>query len=55
MLANASASQPSEQDRRSYFRVNVILPVSIQAETDTTEGEVIENSSTLVVGALALP
>jgi c-di-GMP-binding flagellar brake protein YcgR len=54
MPSDAPTSQPSAKDRRAYFRVNVVLPVSIQAETDTTEGEFIEKSVNISGGGIGL-
>lgn len=54
MPPDAPTSQPSAEDRRAYFRVNVALPISIQAETDTTEGELIEKSVNISGGGIGL-
>ena len=54
MTPDAPTSQPSAEDRRAYFRVNVVLPISIQAETDTTEGELIEKSVNISGGGIGL-
>jgi len=55
MPSDASTSQPSAKDRRAYFRVNVILPISIQTETDTTEREFIEKSVNISGGGIGVP
>ena len=47
-------SKPSPRDRRTYFRVNTVLPISIQAETDTTEGEFIERSVNISGGGIGV-
>lgn len=54
MPSDAPNSQPSAKDRRAYFRVNVVLPISIQAETDTTEGELIERSVNISGGGISV-
>ena len=54
MPTDAPTSQPSAQDRRAYFRVNVVLPISIQAETDTTEGELIEKTVNISGGGIGM-
>lgn len=54
MPADASDPQQSAKDRRAYFRINVALPVSIQLETDTTEGEFIEKSVNLSGGGIGV-
>ena len=54
MAPDTPTSQPSARDRRAYFRVNTILPISIQAETDTTEGELIEKSVNISGGGIGV-
>lgn len=54
MPSDAPTSQPSAKDRRAYFRVNAVLPISIQAETDTTEGEFIEKSVNISGGGIGV-
>ncbi len=54
MSPDAPTSQPSAEDRRAYFRVNVVLPISIQAETDTTEGDLIEKSVNISGGGIGV-
>lgn len=54
MPSDAPTSQPSAKDRRAYFRINVVLPISIQAETDTTEGELIERSVNISGGGIGV-
>ena len=46
--------KPSPRDRRTYFRVNTVLPISIQTETDTTEGEFIERSVNISGGGIGV-
>ncbi|MEO8341431.1 MAG: PilZ domain-containing protein [Nitrospirota bacterium] len=54
MAPDTPASQLSARDRRVYFRVNTILPISIQAETDTAEGEFIEKSVNISGGGIGM-
>ena len=54
MPSDAPSSQPSAENRRVYFRVNTILPISIQAETDTAEGEFIEKSVNISGGGIGM-
>ena len=54
MPSDAPTSQPSAKDRRAYFRVNAVLPISIQHETDTTEGELIEKSVNISGGGIGV-
>jgi c-di-GMP-binding flagellar brake protein YcgR len=54
MAPDTPTSKPSARDRRAYFRVNTALSISIQAETDTTEGEFIEKSVNISGGGMSL-
>ena len=54
MAPDTPTSKPSARDRRAYFRVNTVLPISIQAETDTTEGEFIEKSVNISGGGISV-
>jgi c-di-GMP-binding flagellar brake protein YcgR len=54
MASDAPTSQPSAKDRREYFRVNVVLPISIQTETNTTEGEFVEKSVNMSGGGIGV-
>jgi c-di-GMP-binding flagellar brake protein YcgR len=54
MPSDPPPSQPSAKDRRDYFRVNVVLPISIQTQTDTTEGEIIERSVNISGGGIGI-
>ena len=54
MPSDAPTSQPSAKDRRVYYRVNTVLPISIQTETDTTEGELIEKSVNISGGGIGV-
>ena len=42
------------EDRRDYYRITVVLPVSIQAETDTTEGEFREKAVNISGGGIGI-
>lgn len=44
--------QPSARDRRNYFRITIVLPVSIRPETDTAESALIEKSVNLSAGGI---
>ncbi len=54
MPSDALTSQPSAKDRRAYFRINVVLPIRIQAELDTTEGLFIEKSVNISGGGIGV-
>jgi len=54
MAPDTPTSKPSARDRRAYFRVNTVLPISIQAETDTTEGEFIGKSVNISAGGMSV-
>ena len=54
MAPDTPTSKLSARDRRAYFRVNTVLPISIQAETDTTEGEFIEKSVNISAGGMSV-
>ena len=54
MALDTPTSKPSARDRRAYFRVNTVLPISIQAETDTTEGAFIEKSVNISGGGMSV-
>ncbi|NOT96379.1 MAG: PilZ domain-containing protein [Nitrospira sp.] len=54
MPSDAPTSQPSEKDRRAYFRINVVLPISIHGETDPTGGALIEKSVNLSGGGIGV-
>lgn len=54
MPPDEQTSQPPAKDRRAYFRVNAILPISIQAETDTTEGDCTEKSVNISGGGIGV-
>ncbi|NOS82038.1 MAG: hypothetical protein E8D46_16425 [Nitrospira sp.] len=54
MPSDAPTSQLSAIDRRTYFRINAILPISIQTEADTTEGAFIEKSVNISGGGIGV-
>lgn len=54
MAPDTPTSKPSARDRRAYFRVNTALSISIQTETDTTEGEFIEKSVNISGGGISV-
>ena len=54
MAPDTPTSKPSARDRRAYFRVNTVLSICIQAETDTTEGEFIEKSVNISGGGISV-
>lgn len=41
-------------DRRAYYRINVMLPMCLQAETDDTQAELIERSVNLSGGGIGV-
>ena len=41
-------------DRRAYYRINVKLPMCLQAETDDTQGELLEQSVNLSGGGIGV-
>lgn len=41
-------------DRRAYYRINVVLSICLQAETDDTEGELLERSVNLSGGGIGV-
>ncbi|MDR4480119.1 MAG: PilZ domain-containing protein [Nitrospira sp.] len=47
-------SQSSGRERREFYRITVILPICIQLETDTTEGELLEKSVNLSGGGIGV-
>lgn len=54
MSSDTPASQPSGRDRREYYRITVPLPIHIQPETDSTEGEFIEKSVNISGGGIGV-
>jgi len=44
--------QSSARDRRNYFRITIVLPVSIQREMDSAESVLTEKSVNLSAGGL---
>lgn len=54
MPPDTPSSPPSFEERRAYYRITVVLPISIQAETDTTEGEMIEKPVNISGGGIGV-
>ena len=54
MSSNTPSSQPSGKERREYYRITVALPIRIQPETDTTEGELTEKSVNISGGGIGV-
>jgi c-di-GMP-binding flagellar brake protein YcgR len=54
MPTDTPNSQPSFEDRRQYYRINVVLPISIQAETDDREAELTARSVNLSGGGIGV-
>ena len=54
MSADASPRRPLGSDRREYYRITITLPICLQAETDTTEGILVEKSVNLSAGGIGL-
>jgi len=51
----ATPTLPSSfEDRRDYYRITVVLPISIQVETDITEGEFIEKAVNISGGGIGM-
>ena len=44
--------EPSARDRRNHFRITIVLPVSIQLETDTQESVLTEKSINISGGGI---
>ena len=47
-------TQSSFADRRAYYRINVSLPVCLQADTDDIQGELVEQSVNLSGGGIGV-
>lgn len=45
---------PSFADRRAYYRINVMLPMCLQAKTDNSQGELVERSVNLSGGGIGV-
>lgn len=54
MSSDTPASPPSGRDRREYYRITVTLPIRIQPETDTTEGDLTEKSVNISGGGIGV-
>lgn len=51
-LAMSPDPEPSVRDRRHHFRMTIVLPVSIQLETDTEESVLTEQSINISGGGI---
>lgn len=54
MSSDTPPSQPTGRDRREYYRITVLLPIRIQLETDSTEGEFTEQSINISGGGIGV-
>lgn len=54
MPPDAPIVPPSPEDRRAYYRITVVLPISIRAETDATDVELIEKSVNISGGGIGV-
>lgn len=54
MAAHPPTPPSSFEDRRDYYRINVVLPVSIQPETDITEGDLIKKAVNISGGGIGV-
>ena len=52
LLSAMSNSEPSGRERRQYFRITTVLPVTVQRETDTAKTELMEKSVNLSAGGI---
>lgn len=52
LLAMPTDPQPSARDRRAYFRITLVLPMSIQRGDDATEGTLTEKSVNISGGGI---
>jgi len=54
MPPDAPASPPSGSDRREFYRITVTLPIRIQPESDTREGEFVEKAVNISGGGIGV-
>ncbi|MDH4078245.1 MAG: PilZ domain-containing protein [Nitrospira sp.] len=54
MSSDPSTPPPLDSERREYYRITITLPICLQAETDVTEGVLIEKSVNLSAGGIGL-
>jgi Predicted glycosyltransferase len=54
MSSDTPPSQPSGRDCREYYRITVVLPIRIQSEADSTEGEFTEQSINISGGGIGV-
>lgn len=54
MAAPSPTPEPSGRDRREYYRITVTLPIYLQPETETIEGELVKQPVNLSAGGIGL-
>jgi hypothetical protein len=54
MPPDTPTSPPSPRDRRDYYRITVTLPICLQPETATIEGELVTQPVNLSAGGIGL-
>lgn len=54
MASDPSTPQPSGRERREYYRITVTLPICLQPESETTEGELVKKPVNLSAGGIGL-
>ena len=54
MSSDTPPSQPSGRERREYYRITVVMPIRIQSEADSTEGEFTEQSLNISGGGIGV-
>jgi c-di-GMP-binding flagellar brake protein YcgR len=54
MASDPPIPQPSGRERRDYYRITITLPICLQPETETTEGELVEKAVNLSAGGIGI-
>lgn len=54
MPSDTPASQPSQADRREFYRITTTLPICLQPESDTAEGTLIQRSINISGGGIGV-
>lgn len=54
MLPDTPSPAPAPDERRAYYRITVVLPLSLQEESDTREAKLAEQSVNLSGGGIGL-
>lgn len=54
MASDPPTPQPSGRERRDHYRITVTLPICLQPEAETTEGELAEKAVNLSAGGIGL-